>query len=42
MTGKVENAEEMSIKEIIELYLFLYMKKEQYFNEYKKAAAGIK
>ena len=42
VTGKVENAEEMSIKEIIELYLFLYMKKEQYFNEYKQAAAGIK
>ena len=38
-TGKVENAQEMSIKEIIELYLFLYKAKEQYFNEYKEAAS---
>lgn len=34
-TGKPENAVMMTIKEIIELWLFLYQKKEQYFAEYK-------
>ena len=39
-TGQPEQAVEMGIKEIIELYLFLYSYKEQCFNEYKQAAAG--
>lgn len=34
-TGKVANAEMMSVKEIIELWLFLLKKQEEFFNIYK-------
>lgn len=34
-TAKVENAEMMSVKEIIELWLFLLKKQEEFFNIYK-------
>ena len=37
ITATVENAEEMNIKEIIELWLFLIKKQEQFFNEYKQS-----
>ena len=40
VTGKAKNAVLMSVSEVIELWLFLYQKKEQYFAEYKKAVAG--
>lgn len=36
-TGLEENAVTMNIKEIIELWLFLYALKEQFFNEYKES-----
>lgn len=39
-TGQPDQAVEMGIKDIIDLYMFLYQYKEQCFNEYKKAAAG--
>lgn len=34
-TGLVVNMVEMTISEVIDLYFFLYAKKEQYFTEYK-------
>ena len=37
VTGKTENAVQMNIKDIIELWMFLYQKKEEYYNEYKIA-----
>ena len=37
VTGEAENAELMSVVEIIDLWLFLYTKKEQYFAEYKQS-----
>lgn len=40
VTGKAANAVLMSVKEVIDLWLFLYQIKEQYFAEYKKAVAG--
>lgn len=42
VTGKAENAELMSVAEVIELWLFLYQKKEQYFAEYKQAVIDDK
>ena len=39
-TGKVENMVEMTGLEVIQLYLFLYSKKEQYFAEYKTQRAS--
>lgn len=39
-TGKVENMVEMTGLEVIQLYLFLYSKKEQYFAEYKTQKAS--
>lgn len=36
-TGKFENAVQMNIKEVIELWLALYVKKEEYYNQYKAA-----
>ena len=36
-TGKAENMVQMSGLEVINLYFFLYAKKEQYFAEYKEA-----
>ena len=42
VTGKSENAVMMTIKEIIELWLFLYQKKEQYFAEYKASLLNLK
>ncbi len=35
VTGLAENAETMSVTEIIELWLFLYQIKEKYYAEYK-------
>lgn len=40
VTGKAANAVLMSVLEVINLWLFLYQIKEQYFAEYKKAVAG--
>lgn len=40
VTGKAANAVLMSVKEVIDLWLYLYQIKEQYFAEYKKAVAG--
>ena len=40
-TGKVENMVEMTGLEVIQLYLFLYSKKEQYFAEYKAKSQQI-
>jgi len=37
VTGKAANAVSMNIKEIIELWMFLYQKKEEFYNEYKAA-----
>lgn len=37
VTGKLENAVQMNIKEVIDLWLALYVKKEEYYNEYKAA-----
>jgi hypothetical protein len=37
ITGKLENMVQMSGAEVINLYFFLYAKKEQYFAEYKEA-----
>ena len=37
ITGKLANAVEMDIKEIVELWFFLYQKKEELYLEYKKA-----
>lgn len=37
ITGKAANIEMMSILEAIELWKFLYMKKEEFYNEYKLA-----
>lgn len=37
VTGKAANAEMMSILQAIELWKFLYMKKEEFYNEYKLA-----
>lgn len=37
VTGLSENATAMTIKEIIELWLYLYQRKEQFFNEYKQS-----
>ena len=42
VTGLAENAELMSVAEVIELWLFLYTKKEQYFAEYKQAVIDDK
>ena len=39
-TGKVENMVKMTGLEVIQLYLFLYSKKEQYFAEYKTQRAS--
>lgn len=39
ITAKLENAEMMSVKEVVDLWLFLYQQKEQYFKEYKEAIA---
>lgn len=36
ITAKAENAEMMTVKQVIDLWLFLYQKKEQYFKEYKE------
>ena len=36
-TGKAENMVQMTGLEVINLYFFLYAKKEQYFAEYKEA-----
>lgn len=36
-TGKIANAELMNIKQVIDLWLFLYQKKEEYYGEYKAA-----
>ena len=41
VTGKAENAELMTAKEVIDLWLFLYTKKEQYFAEYKAEISKI-
>lgn len=41
-TGKEENVEQMTIKEIVELWLFLYKLKEQYYKEYKESMQAIK
>lgn len=37
ITGKASNCVQMNIKEIIELWMFLYGKKEEFYNEYKIA-----
>lgn len=37
VTGKAANAVMMNIQEIIELWMFLYQKKEEFYNEYKFA-----
>lgn len=34
-TGTTENVVEMNIAQIVDLYFFLYTKKEEYYNEYK-------
>lgn len=41
-TGKFVNAELMNIKEVIDLWLFLYQKKEEYYGEYKAAKEADK
>lgn len=37
ITGKAANAVTMNIQEIIELWMFLYQKKEEFYNDYKFA-----
>lgn len=37
ITGKAANVVQMNIKEVIELWVMLYQKKEEYYNEYKAA-----
>ena len=39
-TGLPANARQMSIAEIIQLYFFLYLKKEELYNTYKASKAG--
>lgn len=38
-TGLAENAVNMTVSEITDLYFFLYMLKEEYYNEYKEQKA---
>lgn len=42
VTGKTENAVAMTVKEIIDLWLFLYQQKERLFNEYKQSVVEPK
>lgn len=37
VTKTIENAEQMNIKQIIELWFFLLQKQEEFYNEYKKS-----
>lgn len=36
-TGAVENATPMTIKEILDLYFFLYFKKDEFYNDFKQS-----
>lgn len=41
-TGKLENAKLMGLKEVIDLYMFLTSKQEEFYQEYKAKKAGEK